>query len=270
MVLNTISHFFTKTSHAVVAAEYMEEDASNYLHSLGIRGIRYKAEQGQSEANNYVVFNDADVKIEVKYSKNGDFIAFYNPADDTTYLVHDNITQNTSDKALQGLMLHEIGVHALTLGKSNEVFKDVLRRFEALKATNPKVQAAFNRVPKGTKAKDIVEEALAYYLEENPKSSLAQRIVEWFRQAVRALGKTLPVLERAKFSQWANKLTEAELIGMATSALKSAPDSLQFDNVGRNREGIKLSQSAMKSVAKQIPVEKVKHRAGIIDPCFAH
>ena len=45
--------------------------------------------------------------------------------------------------------------------------------------------------------------------------------------------KTLPVLERAKFNQWANKLTEAELIGMATSALRSAPDSLQFDNVGR-------------------------------------
>jgi hypothetical protein len=209
---------------------------------IGIRGIRYKAEAGRSETtSNYVVFNDADIKIEAKYSKNGDVIAFYNPADDTTYLVHDNITQNTSDKALQGLMLHEIGVHALTLGKSNEVFKDILRRFEALKATNPKVQAAFNRVPKDTKAEDIVEEALAYYLSENPRSSLAQRIVEWFRQAVRALGKTLPVLERAKFSQWANKLTEAELIGMATSALKSAPDSLQFDNVGRNREGIKLS-----------------------------
>ena len=226
-----------------------DEASSHLLHSLGIRGIRYKAEQGQSEANNYVVFNDADVKIEVKYSKNGDVIAFYNPADDTTYLVHDNITQNTSDKALQGLMLHEIGVHALTLGKSNEVFKDILRRFEALKATNPKVQAAFNRVPKDTKAEDITEEALAYYLEENPKSSLAQRIVEWFRQAVRALGKTLPVLERAKFSQWANKLTEAELIGMATSALKSAPDSLQFDNVGRNREGIKLSGDNKKRLA---------------------
>ena len=219
-----------------------DEAVSNYLHSIGIRGIRYKAEQGQSEANNYVVFNDADVKIEIKYSKNGDVIAFYNPADDTTYLVHDNITQNTSAKALQGLMLHEIGVHALTLGKSNEVFKDILRRFEALKKTNPKVQAAFARVPKGTKAEDIVEEALAYYLEEHPKSSLAQRIVEWFRQAVRALGKALPVLERAKFSQWANKLTEAELIGMATSALKSAPDSLQFDNVGRQKENIKLEQ----------------------------
>ena len=218
-----------------------DEASSHLLHSLGIRGIRYQAEQGKSDANNYVVFNDADVKIEVKYSKNGDVIAFYNPANDTTYLVHDNITKNTSDKALQGLMLHEIGVHALTLGKSNEVFKDILRRFEALKKTNPKVQAAFDRVPKDTKSEDIVEEALAYYLEENPRSSLAQRIVEWFRQAVRALGKTLPVLERAKFSQWANKLTEAELIGMATSALKSAPDSLQFDNVGRNREGIKLS-----------------------------
>ena len=37
-----------------------------------------------------------------------------------------------------------------------------------------------------------------------------------------------------------SSLAFAKLIGMATSALKSAPDSLQFDNVGRNREGIKF------------------------------
>ena len=37
-----------------------------------------------------------------------------------------------------------------------------------------------------------------------------------------------------------SSLAFAKLIDMATSALKSAPDSLQFDNVGRNREGIKF------------------------------
>ena len=174
---------------------------------------------------------------------------FFNSDTDITYLVYDNIEQDVSSKALVGLMLHEISTHSLNLGKSSEAFQDILRRFQALKATNPKVQAAFANVPASTPDEHKVEEALAEYLSENPKSSLAQRIVEWFRQAVRALGKTLPVLERAKFSQWANKLTEAELIGMATSALKSAPDSLQFDNVGRNREGIKLSGDNKKLLA---------------------
>ena len=46
-----------------------------------------------------------------------------------------------------------------------------------------------------------------------------------------------------------SSLAFAKLIGMATSALKSAPDSLQFDNVGRNREGIKLSGENNKLLA---------------------
>ena len=46
-----------------------------------------------------------------------------------------------------------------------------------------------------------------------------------------------------------SSLAFAKLIDMATSALKSAPDSLQFDNVGRNREGIKLSGDNKKLLA---------------------
>jgi hypothetical protein len=42
--------------------------ASDYLHGIGIRGIRYDAEQGKSDASNYVVFSDEDVKITAKYS----------------------------------------------------------------------------------------------------------------------------------------------------------------------------------------------------------
>ena len=163
---------------------------------------------------------------------------FYNYADDTTYLVHDNMDKALSDKALQGLILHEIGAHALRLGQSHEIFQDILRRFELLKKTNIKVQAAFDSVPKGTKPEDIVEEALAHYVEENPTASLAQQFIEWFRQAVRAIGKALVGKDQFLFSQWTNKLTEVELIDMVASALRSAPDSIQFDNVGRKSEAM--------------------------------
>jgi hypothetical protein len=44
-----------------------------------------------------------------------------------------------------------------------------------------------------------------------------------------------------------SSLAFAKSIGMATSALKSAPDSLQFDNVGRENAGVKLSLSSLKS-----------------------
>ena len=247
-----------------------DEASSHLLHSLGIRGIRYKAEAGQSDANNYVVFNDADVKIEAKYSKNGDVIAFYNPANDTTYLVHDNITQNTSDKALQGLMLHEIGVHALTLGKSNEAFKSLLKRFEAMKATNPNVQEAFDRVPADTKAEDKLEEALAYFIENNHDSNLAQKILEAFRQLVRAIGNTLVGKDKFLFSHWANKLTEQELRNMAVSALRSAPDNLQFDNVGRENKGVRLSQSAMKSVEANIKRGRDAMTKALLDKTTVH
>lgn len=43
--------------------------ASDYLHSLGIRGIRYKAEGGKSDASNYVIFKDEDVSITARFSR---------------------------------------------------------------------------------------------------------------------------------------------------------------------------------------------------------
>ena len=178
-------------------------------------------------------------QFDIKYSKDGHVIAFYNPANDTTYFVHDNISQDQSSDSIKGLMLHEIGVHALQLGKSNAEFKALLTQFEQLKERNPRVKAAFNRVPADTKEEHITEEALAYFLENNPTSTLAQRIIEAFRRLVRAIGNTLIGKDKFKYSQWANKLTEQELRDMATSALKSAPESLLFDNVGREDEAIK-------------------------------
>ena len=209
-----------------------DKAASEYLNSIGIRGIRYKAEGGKSDANNYVIFDDNDINIEAKYSKDGQVLAFYNPADDTTYFVHDNISQDQSADSIKGLMLHEIGVHALQLGKTNVEFKALLTQFERLKETNPRVKSAFDRVPDDTKEEHITEEALSYFLENNPTSTLAQRIIEAFRQLVRAIGNTLIGKDKFKYSQWANNLTEQELRNMATIALMSAPESLLFDNIG--------------------------------------
>jgi Large polyvalent protein associated domain 38/phage-Barnase-EndoU-ColicinE5/D-RelE like nuclease3/phage-Barnase-EndoU-ColicinE5/D-RelE like nuclease5 len=43
--------------------------ASDYLHKLGIRGIRYPAEGGRSDGYNYVIFSDDDITITNKFSK---------------------------------------------------------------------------------------------------------------------------------------------------------------------------------------------------------
>ena len=172
--------------------------------------------------------------FELKYSKEGHVVAFYNPKDGTTYFVHDNITKDMSDEQLKGLMLHEIAVHALQLGKSSAEFKAILARFEKLKAIDPKIKAAFDRVPSDTNPELVTEEALGYYLEKYPKSTLSKRVIEWFRQAIRAIGNTLVGKDKYLFSKWANELTHAELVGMATNALKSSPDSLIFDKAERD------------------------------------
>ena len=254
------------------ADEFGEDDkgTSGLLHSVGVRGIRYKAEGGKSDANNYVIFDENDINIEAKYSKDGKAIAFYNPFNDTTYFIHDNMAKDMSDKAIQGLMLHEIAVHALHLGKTKEAFKSLLKHFEAMKATNPNVQEAFDRVPADTKAEDKLEEALAYFIENNHNSSLAQKILEAFRQLVRAIGNTLVGKDKFLFSHWANKLTEQELRNMAVSALRSAPSDLQFDNVGRDNEGIKSSQSAMKSVEANIKRGRDAMTKALLDKTTVH
>jgi len=168
--------------------------------------------------------------IKIAGNKAADSKGFYNSNDDTSYFVHDNISKDANSKALAGLVAHEIAVHALHLGKTKEAFKSLLKRFEAMKATNPNVQEAFDRVLADTKAEDKLEEALAYFIENNHNSSLGQKILEAFRQLVRAIGNTLVGKDKFLFSHWANKLTEQELRNMATSALRSAPDSLQFTN----------------------------------------
>lgn len=63
------------TLYKIVSDQYgSDKAASDYLHSIGIRGIRYLDGSSRSagEGNsNYVIFNDADVSITAKYNKAG-------------------------------------------------------------------------------------------------------------------------------------------------------------------------------------------------------
>jgi len=197
-------------------------------------------ERGESKPWETQEYPDAEQFVlresqpDMLYSKNGDVVAFYNPKDDTTYFVADNISKHATDSHLLGLVLHEVGVHALNMGKNNSDFRLLLRRFEGMQKNNPAVKAAFARAKEaGTPDEHMTEEALAYFLEANPKANLAQRVMEMFRQFVRAIGNTLKGMDKLKFMKWANALTEQELRNMAMKALRGAPDSLQFDNAGR-------------------------------------
>ena len=193
------------------------------------------------EATGKFKFISRDEAIQIAGNQASDAKGFYDANTDTTYFVYDNISKDASNKALLKLVLHEVGVHALQMGKTNEAFQALLKRFEAMKKTNPKVQAAFDSVPSDTKAEDKLEEALAYFIEHYADSTIAQRIIEAFRQLVRAIGNNIKGMDKLKFMQWANKLTETELQNMAVSALRNAPSDLQFDNVGREADGVKLS-----------------------------
>lgn len=225
-ITNTMDKMFGNgwTNRLFATGKFKIIDEIDALEIIGYDALYHKAWHGTDEN---------DINIEAKYSKDGDIIAFYNPTDDTTYFVHDNISKDKPDSFLAGLMLHEISIHALQLGKSNKEFKALLDRFEKLKDTNPKFKEAFARVPEGTNPDHVTEEALAYFLENNPSSTFAQKIIELFRQIVRKLTSN---------NAWANELTEQELLNMATNALRSAPDSLIFYNAARKSENIKYEQ----------------------------
>lgn len=211
------------------------EDVSEYAKSIDIDGlfhgdkfnkqyIAFEPNQIKSADSNSGAFDPASPNI--RYSKKGTVVAFYNPITSMTYFVADNIDKDVSSSELKGLALHEIGVHALKLGKSDTEFQVILEHLEKMRATSSKIRKAFDRVPADTEAEAIAEEALAYLIQDNPDLPVAQKFLSWFRTKIRVIGNALPVLEQSKFVRWANDLTEKDLIYMATSALRKAPESL--------------------------------------------
>lgn len=160
---------------------------------------------------------------DIRYSKDGRILAFV--IGGQTYLAADNISQ--TDDNVKGLLHHEIGVHALSLGRNEPEFKAILKQFVMMgKMGNEKVQAAQSRVPKDTPAHLVDEEALGYYLEANHSLTFSQKVVAWFKVQLRKLGNKLPVMQRMQWFRWADKLTVEDVVYMAQQALKSAPSTL--------------------------------------------
>jgi hypothetical protein len=155
-----------------------DKAASEYLHSLGIRGIRYSAEGGKSDAKNYVVFSDDDVSITAKYSKDlSDVEGLYDETNDKLYLVADMLNQDNINQVLLHELYHRAEATDEKLQAAIAKFNaDLKRRFYAAsKGMGSAIeQSAYKRVmAAGTKAANQISEFKAYMVsewEKNPDS----------------------------------------------------------------------------------------------------
>ena len=140
---------------------------------------------------------------------------FYAPNGDV-YLIADEMREQQDDGAwvdvpATAIALHEIGVHYGLRGMLGGDFAGILADFEALAKTDARVKAAFDRVPAGTNPKDIAEEALAYFIQQNydQKVGLVDRIMAAINRFLRRFG-----VER--------QLTPDQLLALARGAADRA------------------------------------------------
>lgn len=142
-----------------------DKPASEYLHSLGIRGIKYLdgTSRSKGEGNfNFVIFSDEDVSIQAIYSKDGSIAGAFDPKSGKIWLVSDTI--KPGDAA--GIYRHEVTHRAM---REDRVFSarydSLLSEFAALRESDPRIATAFSRVPSDTRAELVAEEALAYLVQ---------------------------------------------------------------------------------------------------------
>jgi len=95
------------------------------------------------------------------------------------YVVADEIVGDAT-----GLVMHELGVHYGMRQALGDQFDSILKAFEGRRGEDRAVEAAFARVPKDTPAADVVEEALAYYVQDNwtERPPLWRRIMDAISQ----------------------------------------------------------------------------------------
>ena len=223
-----------------------------WLKDIGKDGIKIvhdeRAENGSTEFKNQTAWialeptqiksaigNRGDFDIDnadIRYSKDGRILGYV--IDGKTRLVVDNIDRLEND--VRGLLLHEVGVHALRLGRKEPAFQAILDEFEGMReAGNPAVLAAYARVPKSTAAHLIAEEALGYLVEDHPELPLVAKVKAWFKEKVCALVDAVPGGDRVPLASWAKALTPEDMVYMAASATRGAVGGVERDreSVGR-------------------------------------
>ncbi|MDX9893911.1 MAG: PLxRFG domain-containing protein [Desulfofustis sp.] len=185
--------------------------ASEYLHSLGIRGIKYLDGTSRSKgegAYNYVILDESDIEITAKYSKDGAIQGIY--ANGKVYLVADGIKKGQ----VVPVLLHEMGEHASRLGFAQDAeYQSILKSLEARQHddtnTGKAIRAALARVPEDTKPEHKWSEVAAYLIENNANSKigLVRRILAFFKRWLYKAGRIN-----------ADKLTVEDLVLFARSA----------------------------------------------------
>lgn len=175
---------------------------------------------------------NAQEKPDIRYSSDGSrILAFVSKGE--IFLVYDNISQ-TND-SVPGILKHEIGVHARRLGRTDPEFQKILKQVEVMHKTgNKAVVDAFNRVPADTAPENVTEESIGYLVEHAPNLSVSQKIIAWFRNAIRSMGNNLKGMDKLRWVQWANRLDEKDIVYMATQATRTAPETL----ASVNRDGM--------------------------------
>ncbi|MFW9601839.1 MAG: hypothetical protein ACMV1B_05920 [Prevotella sp.] len=162
-----------------------DKKASEHLHSLGIRGIKYKDADSRlskdGNSHNYVIFNDEDVGIpELLQSADGVVRGVFDPKTNKAYLVADTMAENE----VKGVLLHELLHRAInnevkrqsdkqgqTVSRLDAILGSKLEQVTAdLKSLEAKgdkdVLEAVNKAKEaGTPKQHMLEETLAYLLQ---------------------------------------------------------------------------------------------------------
>jgi N12 class adenine-specific DNA methylase len=216
------------------------KDISDAMHKAGIRGIRYAAEGGKSEAKNYVIFSDEDISITNKYSKaNQGAEGLYNPRTDKLYLFSDNLNESNRESILAHELLHRAEATDPKLKKALEQFEgDLQSRFNLnAKGLGSKIElAAYKRViAANTPLVNQLEEYRAYIVSEylkNPQSFTGKllKTIKDFFAAIRM------ALVRAGLNfGFVSKLTPSDLYAMSKygAQVKTNPsESSQWSGQG--------------------------------------
>ena len=120
---------------------------------------------------------------------------------------------NISPDEVRGLVLHELGVHsALPRILGQDGFDDLLTQIDnRLALGDDSIRVARSRVPEDTPAENVLEETLAYLVENAPRHSIVQRL---FADIRAWLFRTFPMLRDQMV------LTDADLQSLALGAVR--------------------------------------------------
>jgi hypothetical protein len=203
-----------------------EKAASEYLHSLGIRGIRYldgssrSAGQGNS---NYVIFSDDDVAITAKYAKQNGGIQGATLPDGRIALVLENLTKDN----FAGVFQHE-GFHSTIRDLVGEqTYAKLMKQLENMHAMGRGAQwvkDANAAIPSDTKAEHRTEELAAYSIEQYVNGAKQPNIItRWVESLLSALRTAIiRRLPSGKLKEWAvNNIQPQDLANLAIAGLKA-------------------------------------------------